>query len=372
MIAALLLMLLGLTFCAKQKEPSAPETVQQDILGLGQEEKALSIFYPAQAEQKRTLSESEIHSRYQTVVGKLAPAEEAETRSGMSLDDFKDQVLTRISEDTQIQEILAEFKQNGVYFVIGGSENEPDSRYGASAHKALTENGTMKLVEKYLSSFPEKDLWTPFINEIGGIDNFKQNVEKEDSEDIVFKLHQQFKIYFGLLGSVTLSQSETADAVTAAHFWNPDGGWNAGNTNIWTYLLPLFKKKIRDKLDAWIEADEEIYRMIIKRIRPEYGVAILKNPPSAYYKALCFWYGWKWLRWKNGSTINEEFKPGIKDLVKTNPSLAAVYLAHVVHLLQDMSIPAHVHNDPHGPSGMGGKDSWENKIVNDFMTNCKQ
>ncbi|NJL59893.1 MAG: hypothetical protein HC887_09860 [Desulfobacteraceae bacterium] len=49
-----------------------------------------------------------------------------------------------------------------------------------------------------------------------------------------------------------------------------------------------------------------------------------------------------------------------------NKQRAYYYLGRIAHLLADMSVPAHVHNDSHAFSGLDGKDSYETYIEQNY------
>ncbi len=53
----------------------------------------------------------------------------------------------------------------------------------------------------------------------------------------------------------------------------------------------------------------------------------------------------------------------IKKIYPVNKEMAYWYLGRIAHLLADVSVPAHVHNDPHDP--VSGSDSYENYIKKD-------
>ncbi|MBE3134041.1 MAG: hypothetical protein IMZ55_11245, partial [Acidobacteria bacterium] len=69
---------------------------------------------------------------------------------------------------------------------------------------------------------------------------------------------------------------------------------------------------------------------------------------SAYEQAQHYFYG------------HDGF-PGVVGYYPSSPALAYYYLGHVAHLLQDMTVPAHVHNDPHPP--VFGPDHYESWVA---------
>jgi len=58
--------------------------------------------------------------------------------------------------------------------------------------------------------------------------------------------------------------------------------------------------------------------------------------------------------WQNNTADNLTLR-----YAQPDKTTAYYYLGHVAHLLQDMTIPAHTHNDPHGSNLVGVHDSYE-------------
>lgn len=50
---------------------------------------------------------------------------------------------------------------------------------------------------------------------------------------------------------------------------------------------------------------------------------------------------------------------GVLSYYAAHPARAYYYLGHVGHLVADMTVPAHVHGDPHGGTAGGGDDAYE-------------
>ena len=72
---------------------------------------------------------------------------------------------------------------------------------------------------------------------------------------------------------------------------------------------------------------------------------------SAYEQACKLWNGWEG---ENASQI------GATDLYLVSQKATAYwYLGHIVHLLEDMTVPAHVHGDPHPGFWYGDDDQYE-------------
>jgi len=78
---------------------------------------------------------------------------------------------------------------------------------------------------------------------------------------------------------------------------------------------------------------------------------------GSYYSALeqaqFYWYGWESGGHQPG--LVESYAAGAKET-------AYWYLGHVAHLLADMTVPAHVHGDPHGGLIGGGDDAYEDWV----------
>ncbi len=78
---------------------------------------------------------------------------------------------------------------------------------------------------------------------------------------------------------------------------------------------------------------------------------------GSYYSALeqaqFYWYGWESGGHQPG--LVESYAAAAKDQ-------AYWYLGHVAHLIADMTVPAHVHGDPHGGPLFGGNDAYEDWV----------
>ena len=81
---------------------------------------------------------------------------------------------------------------------------------------------------------------------------------------------------------------------------------------------------------------------------------------SAFEWAEFFWYGWRQANYTDDYDTN---RPGAPDLYNNGyKGLAYWYIGHVAHLLQDMTVPAHVHNDGHLPGNDDEYEEWLARI----------
>ncbi len=87
------------------------------------------------------------------------------------------------------------------------------------------------------------------------------------------------------------------------------------------------------------------------------------TPDTAVNRAYKYWtggYGWDGVydnEWANG--YGQQDKGAIQLYLDGNKDYAFKYLGHIAHLLTDMSVPAHVLDDPHGGILCGGDDQYE-------------
>ena len=92
----------------------------------------------------------------------------------------------------------------------------------------------------------------------------------------------------------------------------------------------------------------------------------LLSNDTAVNRAYKYWtggYGWDGSydnEWDDGYGIKG--KGAIQLYMDGNKNNAYRYLGHIVHLLTDMALPAHVLNDLHGGIMLGGDDEYEDWI----------
>ncbi len=366
--------IITLCFCSKP-QIGADKHITENNTTYFSGAKYISIVYPRQSENMMQIGENDIIAKYRTFLKEVVGDSKNKIKN-MTKSQFGDYIMTKISSSKQAGDIMETFKKNGIYLVID-TENNKSSKYGESTHLELSENKLMKTMEKFLRKTGE---WEMFKSKIDMTPSqFAKYVQEEDKIDFVFKLHQEISLSvvgISSIDSAILKGMVIEEAVTSSHFWNPDKGWNAGNDEIYPKLLQVVRELLIEKGVGNLDEED-----VAKCIKPEYFKPLLEHPPSLFYKALCLWYGWREIRWKETDWVvytdvreTADVKyPGVIELLASGDRhTAGRYVAHVVHLLQDATVPAHIHNDPHGPGSMGGEDLWEKIIVKDFSTNVLQ
>ena len=426
-------LLFALAFCSRPQMPSGKQVNQEPV----KNEPYVSVLFPRSTETFRKMSESEIHSKFQSLMHYImSDPEMGETRS---VSELSEHVSKSIDSSSYASSIVDEFYQNGIYLAVKQNPSENQSRYGDADHKLITGTKTYDLLKTILEKTNDWEAAHQAMQNIPLEDKVYTLADLaalEDHIDPVFFPMDSFKIsvFIDINGSVKfrvkpiidyatlgllsaeisgnpggefeigktidgeMAQQALEGLITLSHFWNPDEGWNSGNTNAWGKIQlngmtePFDLAKAKDfnvngiaDLDWYIQllGDVEFTGTAKAQLGtdPNYIIDWLQNPPSAYFKALCYWHGWTELVWKQkqdqnrkckvkgkfagitvstrtvncGKTYSEikEMEPqnfeGILDYIKGNDTgMAFQYLARVLHLLQDMTVPCHAHNDPHG------------------------
>lgn len=176
-------------------------------------------------------------------------------------------------------------------------------------------------------------------------------VEKKDPDNIgdpIYgyncKAYSSKCLYFGLL-KISLP------ITTSTHFWNQD------------YNFPFGDDKV---------SKAKVYYRIIGGIITCEDTLNLGTYDNAFKKARHYWLGDKdVMGWKKQDIFDYY---GDSEINPIEPGGSIWRLGRIIHLLEDMNVPAHVHNDPHGGFLLGGDDQYEKDWIpkkHDYYYNDK-
>ncbi|PKL14413.1 MAG: hypothetical protein CVV50_02535, partial [Spirochaetae bacterium HGW-Spirochaetae-6] len=438
-------LLFSLAFCSKPQMPSGNKGSSDPVM----DEPYVSIIFPKNSESFRKMSDSEIHSKFQSLMHFIMsdPAK-GDTRSVSGLSAH---VAKNIESSAYAASIVDEFYRNGIYLAIKQDMPQGENRYGDADHGLITGTKTYDLLKTILErtndweaahhalqnipldennyTLAEMAVMEDYSDPIFfPMDSFKINLFVDISGSIIFKVKPILDFIFSASisgnpgGEVEIGKTIQGDEakqaleglITLAHFWDPDQGWNAGNKNAWgkiklNGMTDIFDLAQARSLNINGLAQLPSYLTLLGDLNfsgsakaqlgtdPNYILDWLQNPPSAYFKALCYWHGWTELVWKQKQDVDRictakgkifgitvktkyvncgkaysgvmEIEPqpidGMLDyLANNNTGMAIQYLARVLHLLQDMTVPCHAHNDPHGEMEISANLSSEVSVPN--------
>lgn len=231
-----------------------------------------------------------------------------------------------------------------IYFNVSGHEQNVHRYIVSEAWKLLTHE------KPELSN----TIMDPWIGEVGNTTYLTSVIagsHNEDQQDIIY-MNCGFNLNFFGIDIVPCTKT------TINHFWNADDGDDERVTILnWNEENALQKAK-----HMWYGTHDHIIGVSFKAG----GIADKidhSGLPQLHNTGVVKWIGY----W---NSIGQYFSRNYNQTYSTEYRRRVAYsiLGRMCHLLADMSVPAHVHEDAHSPVSEDGTDSFEQWAKNNYST----